>query len=359
MEDIYINARFLTQEITGVQRFAIELCKELLLLNPNIKFIAPKHILHEDLIEKFDVITCGKFNSHLWEQIELPRFLAKKNNPLLINLCNTAPIRYKNQIVTVHDVAFLVNPSWFSRKFSTVYKFLIPRIVKNSKKIITVSEFSKNEIQRFLKVSASKIDIVHNGISHIQLPKTPEIKENKYGKYLLTVSSNNPRKNFRRLILAFNQLQLLDVKLLIVGSKNKILASEDFQSIIQDNPAILFSGYVSDQELIHLYKNAHLFIYPSLYEGFGIPPLEAMNCGCPTIVSRVSSLPEVCGEASYYIENPQSVQNIAESIKHLLNKPEIMQSLTLKGYERVKKFSWKLSSKKMIELIKALNNKST
>ena len=220
--------------------------------------------------------------------------------------------------------------------------------------MVTVSEFSKTEIKRLVSVDDTKIDVVYNGISHMYNIPTISGKGNEYGKYLLTVSSINPRKNFRNLILAFNHLKLPDIKLLIVGSKNKILASEDFKEIVENNPNIIFSGYVSDEELVHLYKQALLFVYPSLYEGFGIPPLEAMTCGCPTLVSNKTSLPEVCGDASYYINSPHIVQDIAHSLENLLHQPEVMADLVHKGYERVKQFSWESSSKKMAQLINEL-----
>ena len=155
IKKIYINARFLTQQKSGVQQFAIELSKELLKINPNINFIAPKNIINTNLAKDLNVKTYGNHIGQAWEQLELPIFLQKKGKPLLINLCNSAPLNYSNSIITLHDLAFIENPKWFSYSFRKWYNFLIPRIAKKTKHILTVSEFSKTEIQ-------NKLNINHN-----------------------------------------------------------------------------------------------------------------------------------------------------------------------------------------------------
>ena len=149
-----VNSRFLTQNITGVQRFAIEISKQLKkLLNSKIQFVAPKNIIHKDLAEELDVKVIGYNTGHLWEQIDLPLYLSSIGKPLLLNLSNTAPLFYKNKIVTIHDVAFKRFPQTYSFKFRMFYNLLIPIILKNSKHILTVSEFSKNEINKIYGIS--------------------------------------------------------------------------------------------------------------------------------------------------------------------------------------------------------------
>src|SRR3972149_8611226 len=143
---IIVNSRFLTQKITGVQRNAIEISRELRKLYPDITFISPQNIYHRNIASELNVILFGRLRGHLWEQIDLHRYLNKNNKPLLLNMANTAPISYKNQIVTICDLSFLRHPEWFSKTFYFYYRFLIPKIVKNSLKIVTISKFSKNEI---------------------------------------------------------------------------------------------------------------------------------------------------------------------------------------------------------------------
>lgn len=350
MREIVVNARFLTQKITGVQRFAIELSKQLKKLSPELKFVAPKNIIHKSIAEELQVETIGNQKGHIWEQVELPLYLYKNSNPLLVNFCNTAPLYYKNQVVTICDLSFMINPKWFSKPFSLYYSYLIPRISRKALKIITISENSKQDLINIINTSEDKIEIVYCSISNEFAQSDTFASHNQYGKYILAVSSLDPRKNFNNLIQAFNYAKLKDTKLVIVGSENKVFANQSLKELLQYNPNIVFTGYITDRELIDLYKNASLFLYPSLYEGFGIPPLEAMACGCPTIVSNVASLPEVCGNASHYID-PYSVESIAEGIETVLNDKDYSELLRQRGYRRVKLFSWQASAKKLISVL--------
>ncbi len=346
---IVVNARFLTQKITGTQRFAIEISKRLKKLLPSVKFVAPHNILHKDLAEELETNVIGNTTSHLWEQITLPRYLKAAGNPILINLVNTAPLFYKKQIVTIHDLAFLRNPKWFSKTFYLYYRFLIPKIVKNSQKILTVSYFSKNEIMELLHIPQTKIEVIYNAVD-VKFHFNPNAKKKKY---ILTVSSIDPRKNLKNLILAYKKLSPKDYKLIIAGSKNKIFNNTDFREAINGVPGIEFTGHVNDKKLVKLYQEATLFVFPSLYEGFGLPPLEAMACGTPVIVSKTASLPEVCGDAAYYVD-PHDPDNIAKGIKDVLYNKELQNQLIAKGFARVKMFEWKNSVEKLLKIINEL-----
>lgn len=348
---ICINARFLTQRITGTQRYAIEISTHInkYLLSNEIFFLSPKNVLHSRLAAKLQVRTLGKFSGHLWEQMELPIFLKKKDNPLLVNLLNTGPLFYKNQVITLHDLAFLRYPHWFSRKFYYFYRFLIPKLSKTARKIITVSEFSKKEIVSLLGIPSNKIEVVYNAVSN----KFKYDPHQEKDDIILSVSSIDPRKNFIRLILAFKRLNLPQYKLLIVGSENKIFSNSEIRNLIKEVPNVEFTGYVSDNELVKLYQKAKLFVYPSLYEGFGLPPLEAMACGTPVIVSSTASLPEVCGDAAYYV-NPYDEKDIARGLETVLKDEKLQKELTQKGLERVRMFSWEKSAAKLLGIIKKL-----
>ena len=345
-----INSRFLTQNITGVQRFAIEISKQLKnIYGNNIEFVTPKNIIHENLAKELDAKVIGNKTGHLWEQIDLPIYLKQNNNPLLLNLANTAPLFYKKKIVTVHDLAYERFPQTFNWKFRLFYKLLIPSIIKSSKHIFTVSEFSKNEIIDFYKVNKEKISVIYNAVNPIFKPNIENTKE----KYILAVSSLNYQKNFHSLIKAFNLLDNKEIKLYLVGNINRNFSSVNLMNLIENNKNIVFKGRVDDDELIRLYSNAICFVYPSLYEGFGIPPLEAQACGCPVIVSNVASLPEVSGESALYC-NPYSVEDIREKIEILLNNEKLREDLIKKGFENIKRFSWEKSAKKIINIIKGL-----
>jgi len=347
---IVINARFLTQKLTGVQRFAIEISKLLKAKIPSIQFIAPANIIHTDLAKSLDVKIIGKHTGVFWEQYDLPVYLYQHKKPLLINLCNVAPLLYNHQIITIHDVAFLVNPSWFNKKFVAFYKFLIPRIAKRSELIFTVSNFSKQEIIKYLNIDNDKIKVVYNGIS--ELPEG-QLKRNEFGKYVLVVGSIDQRKNIHRLLKAFNTIKDKSLKLLIAGDVSAIFNNKNNETL-KNNEQITFLGRVDDITLRALYSNALIFVYPSLYEGFGIPPLEAMYYNCPTIVSDIDSLKEVCGEASLFVD-PYSSDDIAQKIELLANDEPLRTELIKKGSENIKRYSWEKSAAIFADVINKLN----
>ena len=158
---IIVNARFLTQRMTGVQRYAVEICLELKrMMGDNIEFVSPYNIEQQEYARKLSVRIIGSHKGHIWEQIDLPHYLHKCGNPLLLCLCNMAPLFYKNKIVTVHDVAFEAFPQTFSKSFFYTYHFLIPRIIKSALHVITVSNFSKEEIVKYYGTSHDKISVV-------------------------------------------------------------------------------------------------------------------------------------------------------------------------------------------------------
>ncbi len=349
--EIFINSRYLTQKVTGVQRYAIEISKQLKKLRPEIEFVAPKNIIHKGLAEDLNVKIIGKHTGHLWEQYDLPKYLKKEEGPLLLNSANTAPLFYKKQIITIFDLSFLRNPRWFSKKFYVYYKLLIPKLIKKSMRIITISEFSKKEIVDLLNTPENKIRVIHCGVSEDIITLSGTELHNRYGQYVLAVSSLDPRKNFKNLIHAFNKLNLKDTKLIIAGSRSEVFANHELKNLIKENSNVLLTGYLSDNELSGLYKNATLFVYPSLYEGFGLPPLEAMACGCPVVVSNAASLPEVCGDAAYYVD-PYDIDDIAKGIYEVLTDDKLQQELRQKGLERVKLFNWKESAEKLLSVIK-------
>jgi len=350
---VVINARFLTQPITGVQRFAIEICRFLKDILPNVQFVAPPGIKHQDLASELQVKTIGKLSSHFWEQLELPAYLHKVGKPLLVNLCNTGPVYYSNKIVCIHDLASFINPHWFSKSFATVYKILIPKIVKSSRKIITVSNFSKASIHSILQIPEKNIEVIYNAVSDTFASNNKVISVNKYGRYILAVSSIEPRKNLKNLIEAFKLAKITGVKLVIVGAGSKVFNDPDIKTLVQGCKNIVFTGYLPDADLVHVYRNALMFVYPSLYEGFGIPPLEAMHCGCATIVSDTSSLPEVCADASLYVD-PILPNEIAKAMKFLAENEHVREKLILKGFERAQHFSWGKSADKLANIINTL-----
>ncbi len=348
---IYINAKFLTKRITGVERYAFELACALMKNHPDITLLSPPNVLKNNIEKGVNFKKIGTLKNYFWEQLELPYYLSKINSPLLINPTNTAPILYSNQILFIHDLAFIHNPGWYTKRAAAAFKFLVTRSVKASKRIITVSNFSKQEITKYLNVPPDKIDVVYGAIPGFIEEYLYYESNNSYGGYILTVSSLEPRKNIDALLKAFIRLNRPDIKLLIVGDANRTVFNkiELDKNNIREN--IIFLGYVPDRMLVHLYKNALLFAYLSYYEGFGFPPLEAISCGCQTLVANSSSLPEICGIAAHYCES-DDIEDISEKMGLILEGKLKIDSSSMK--EWAKNYNWDVSAKKVLKIASEL-----
>ncbi|MBP7796688.1 MAG: glycosyltransferase family 4 protein [Elusimicrobiales bacterium] len=350
---IFINSRFLTQKITGSQRFAIEISKQLKKLEPDrFVFLAPKNIIHSDLAKELNTKVIGFNTGHIWEQVDLPLYLKRNSTPLLLNLVNTSPLYYKNKVVTIMDMSWKHFPYAVSKKFYLWYKFLTPKIAKKSKLILSISKFSKKDLMKELNINPAKIEIIHCSISDSF--KTLNYEKEKI---ILSVGSLQPYKNLLSLVRAFIKLKdenkLNGYKLVLIGGQNKkALGTVDFSDYFDRND-IEFTGYIPDEKLVEYYNKASLFVFPSFFEGFGIPPLEAMACGCPCVVSNAASLPEVCGDAAYYV-NPYDIDDIVNGIEKVLTDDKLRDELVRKGFENIKRFSWESSAQKVIEILKTL-----
>jgi len=335
---IYINGRFLTQKITGVQRYAVEVVKRLSAYKGfELILLVPKDYGCVLEFNKISIHKVGFLSGHLWEQLELPFY---SRDGLLLNLCNASPLFKREQIVTIHDASVFGFPDAYSYLFRIWYKLLLKASKYNTKKVFTVSLFSKSEIEKHCGILEEKIEAIYLGHEHVLDTISDRNIIDKNGlqgkKYVLAVSSMNPNKNFRSIINAFNMISQSEFYLVIAGGFNsRVFENAD----IVLPTSVKHVGYVSDSELKALYENASCFIYPSYYEGFGLPPLEAMACGCPVIVAKSSSLPEVCGEAALYC-NPYDVKDIAQKISLLMNNQELRRELRHKGLMRATQFTW-------------------
>jgi glycosyltransferase involved in cell wall biosynthesis len=356
---IVVNALFLTQKITGLQRYAIEISKELKkFFKDEIKFVAPANIIHHELAEYLDVEVIGNFTGFLWEQIDLKSYLSRNNNPILLNMRNTAPLFHRKNIVILHDLIFMKNKKWFSKKFSYIYRFFAPILLKKALKIITVSDFSKQDIIKTFNINPNKIEVVYNAVSREFQEYADEDFENKYGDYILAVASFlSPRKNLCSIIKAFNSLQVQDLKLVVVGAELKHFSDQNMLNEVKLSENIILAGHVEDKTLVNFYRKAKLMVFPSLYEGFGIPPIEAMSCGCPVIASNITSLPEVCADAAFYVD-PYNIDDIADGMDKVLNNNDSRNELIQKGYQRQAEFSWENSAHKLIEIIENIYTNS-
>ena len=351
---IVVNARFLTQKLTGVQRFAIELSLQLkAMLGDDVAFLSPKDVIHEEVAFKLGNKTTGNHTGHLWEQWDLPRQLRKMGNPLLLCLCNTAPILYSNKVDTLHDITCIRYPGTYSRKFRLFYRLVIPMAIWTSRHLLTVSEFSKSEISSHYHVPARKIDVIYNAVgSNFHCVKEESLRGERY---LVTVSSLKENKNFQTAVLAFiaAQKEMPDLHLYIVGdlSTGNFKAMPQLLEICESHPNIRLLGRVSDENLIRYYSNALAFVFPSFYEGFGIPVLEAQACGCPVLSSSSSSLPEVLGDSALFCD-PNNVKEFTNAIKQIVDNEELRGRLVSSGYKNIKRFRWESSADKLLNVLR-------
>lgn len=349
---IFINGKFLAQRLTGVQRFAYEVSLRLLKSNPELKVISPSKTLDSYSFSPERIIKLKGFgNGVFWEQINLPRFLRAFTKPLLLNLGNSAPLFYERNIVVIHDLAWMRYPDAFSRKFNMWYSFLIPNIAKKALLVFTVSEFSQKEIAERLKINPEKIQVVYCGVSEKFRPLGL-----KREKFILWVGSLQPYKNLENLLKAFQILRrdFPDYKLYLAGRfDSKVFRGIEIPSL----EGVEFLGEKGEEDLIHLYNRASLLVFPSLYEGFGLPPLEAMACGCPVVASHIPCLEEIYKDSVYYV-NPYDPEDIARGIRRVLTDETLREELSSKGLSKAKEYTWERTAKEFLSAIYELRGVS-
>ena len=351
---VFINGRFLTQRLTGIQRYAREvllaLDRALASADQEFEFtlLAPPGTVAPAL-ERIRFETVGPLKGNAWEQITLP--LVSRGR-LLVSFCSTGPALKRNQIVTIHDASVHTVPDSFTRAFRVWYKVLLRVLAQRVPAVMTVSAFSKREVTRYFRCDPSKIHVSPEGWQHLlRTPADDRILAKHSlvsGKYVLAVSSLTPNKNFALIVEAMRRMGPSDITFAIAGGTNaKVFGSANLSH------AELFRhlGYVSDAELRALYQNAAAFIFPSRYEGFGLPAIEAMASGCPIIVSDAGALPETCGEAALYV-SPDDPDALVGAIRRLLTSQAEREELIRKGREWVSRYDWELAAEANLRCIR-------
>ena len=275
-------------------------------------------------------------------------------------------IKAKKLICTVHDFSFLLQPHWHTKELINHYNKNFFALIKKADHIITGSNFTKQEIIHYMQIPREKISVIYHGVNHELYREYPqnELQETKAKyvlpkKFLLFVGSIEPRKNLLTLLKAYNLLQREEnhnLPLILVGFKGWQNA-DIMQEIEKNREFIRYLGFVTEIELAHIYNLATVFIYPSLYEGFGLPPLEAMACGTATIVSNVASLPEVCADAALYIE-PTDPLDIKNRILALINDEKLREELSQRSKAQAASFSWEKSAIEHFEVFEKFINTS-
>lgn len=299
-----------------------------------------------------------------WDYYLLPKAARKYDIDVMLFPKNVLPFFIKcKSVIVIHDLAYYMAELNAYPLIDRIYmQLMINSSVNRVNHIIAVSENTKKDIIKYTGVKDNKITVIHEasdkkyGIikNEIELDRI----RHKYGlnyKFILSHYSLSPRKNIKNLLLAFNRINhKIPHKLVLVGGgsfnskiKNKLINNA--------NSNVVNLGYVDDQDMPVLYNLADLFVYPSLYEGFGLPPLEAMACGCPVISSNVSSLPEVVGDASFMVD-PYNVEELAKTIYEVLTNNKLREEKILKGFERKKLFSWEKCAGECLRIFKDILN---
>lgn len=337
---VVINGRFQRQPLSGVQRTAREIVARL--AAPHRVATPPSGMAPQ--------------MGHLWEQMVLPVRLGES---LLWSPCNAGPLAARRHVVTIHDAAVLDHPEWFSARFSAIYRQLWPRLARSAK-IVTVSEFSRERLSEQLDLPAERIAVVPNGVDARFAPATPdEIADvrQRYGLgehlYFLALATVEPRKNLSLVLKAWRRAlkDIPDARLVIAGAKgvSRVFAGAEEH---ETPPGIIMLGRTPDEDLPALISGARAMLYPSLYEGFGLPVLEAMACGTPAVTTRRASLPEVGGEAAIYVD-AKDEEDLATALVDLAGDDDIVADHREAGLARAKQFSWDRAARSMEQIFAA------
>jgi len=346
----------------GIGTYLQNLLKELVRLDDDAQYVVLCRALDVDWLTalgpRVHPVVTGAGNYSLREQIEVPWRLWRAGVDLFHTPHYVLPVLVPcPSVVTVHDCIHLMFPQYLPNRLAIVYaRFFMWWATRRAWRVLTVSEASKRDILHFFDVRPEKIVVVYNAIDdHFWLtPPDDEVSRvrERYQldhQFVLYVGNIKPHKNLVRLIEAFDQLRRTgfeDLKLLIIGDEISKLPS--LRRAVHGHKLhkhVRFLGYVSDSTLRVLYRLASLFVFPSLYEGFGLPPLEAMASGTPVVTSNQSSLPEVTGDAAVLVD-PYDVTSIVEGMRRVLTDAAFAGELRVRGPERAREFSWARSVEK-------------
>jgi glycosyltransferase involved in cell wall biosynthesis len=282
--------------------------------------------------------------AHAWEQSVLPFSI---RDAVLWSPTNTGPLAMSRQVVTIHDVVPLDHPEWLNPRFAVLHRWLIPRIVRRAAHVITVSEFTRQRLIHHTGLNPEKVSMVYNGVDPRFSPRpekeirhVSEVLSLPSRRYVLALGSIEPRKNLVRLVEAWGKLLHRlpgDIWLVITGAAGRSLVYKKVS--LPSLPRVHFTGHINDEHLPALYSGALVFVYPSVYEGFGLPPLEAMACGTPVVTGDRTSLPEVIGGAGLSVD-PYNTDEIASALERLICSDDLRRFYSASGRERSQCFSW-------------------
>jgi glycosyltransferase involved in cell wall biosynthesis len=361
VQTITINGRFMTQPLSGVQRFARELTLALdrriaagnipdALKNARWRLAVPRDTPMDLKLNAIGVDAFGGGPGHLWEQTAL---LRHASGGRLIGFGGSGPLLHRRQAVVIHDVTPFRHPQSFRRSYRLLHGIL-GFVLTRTAKIGTVSAFSRDEIASVFRVPAKDIDVIHNAVDHFAAIPPDETIIQRLGLthagFFLLVGTMKPNKNLDFAIRAFEALGDPNQKLVVVGgSAPTVFKSADATS----TENILYPGRLTDAEIVALERHATAFVFPSLYEGFGIPPLEAMTQDCPVLAADIPAVKEACGTAALYF-NPIQQHQLTDAMRQIASDEPLREELRAKGRDNITRFSWDKSAVRILDMLAAL-----
>lgn len=363
---IVVNTRFLIKnKLEGIGLFTYESLKRMTQAHPEVDFtfLFDRYYEEEFLFgpNVMPMVILPPARHPLlwywWFERELPNWMKENPQDLFLSTDSFGCLKTDiPQVLVMHDLSFehyKDQVPWLTRRY---YEHFIPRYAHKAARIATVSEFSKQDIVKHYGIPPDKIDVVYNGAKEVYQPAEDSTKkrvkqEYSGGKnYFVYVGSIHPRKNIGNLLLAFERFKNetgSDFELLLVGRKAwDFKVVERIHASMKYREDVRFLGHIPSEELGEIVASAFAMVYVSLFEGFGIPIVEAMSCQVPVITSNVTSMPEAAGDAALLV-NPLSVEEIAAAMKRLREDEALRQSLIEKGKEQITKFSWELTARKL------------
>jgi glycosyltransferase involved in cell wall biosynthesis len=348
MRTIYLNGKFSAQATTGVQRVARCMLEALdLRLGRASGERGVRWVLlcppggEPPLLRCIEARAVGSARAglHAWEQWFLPR---ASRDGLLVSLAGSAPARAARQVCTLHDAAVFDRPEAYSPLFGGWYRWLFGHLARTAAAVNTVSEFSKSRLVERLGIAAERITVIHNGGDHLQHVAAAPSFLASVGlggrRFVLAVGSDNANKNFAGVAEAMAVLGDDGISLVIAGGRRGAVFAQSGAGA-RESKQVIRLGPVDDAELRALYGAAAALVFASSYEGFGLPPLEAMSCACPVVASSAAAVPEVCGDAVLYVD-PDSPADIARRLARVLADAPLRADLVERGKARVALFTW-------------------
>jgi glycosyltransferase involved in cell wall biosynthesis len=351
-----INGRFLTQPVTGVQRYAREITSALDRLlterhpwarDLSIDIVCPPGAKHDLPLRRITVRATSRGSGYYWEQFELPA--AARCG--LLSFCNVGPIIANRHVLCIHDVNTFLAPASYSWKFRTLYRWLLPTLGRAASRVVTVSNFSASQIARLGIALPSKVTVIPNGREHASRwisRHSPSTRAVACDRTIVVIGSPAPHKNVAMLLGLSKDLAAAGLKLAVVGSLGaKVFASCQVGEVER---SVFWLGRVTDAEIAALLQDCLCLAVPSLTEGFGLPALEAMALGCPVVVSDRASLPEICADAALYGPPDEPHRWLAHFLA-LKEDRELRIEMRRRGIAAAQRYSWSQSAERYLQVL--------